>query len=194
LNLDSDEWFFIEMNPRIQVEHTVTEQITGVDLVRSQILNRDGHALDSDKVAIPPQDKVPRNGFAVQCRVTTETRRQVHAELREDHHLPQRGGLRRAARCRHGRRGRGDHTVLRFAAREDHDDRRDIHTALDRMDRSLREMRIRGVKTNTPFLENVINHPTFRSGAATTTLMTRRRRSSSSSSAATARQSCSASS
>jgi pyruvate carboxylase len=64
LDLDTDEWFFIEMNPRIQVEHTVTEQITGIDLVRSQILIAMGHALDSETVGIPAQDKIQRNGFA----------------------------------------------------------------------------------------------------------------------------------
>ncbi len=72
LNLDTNEWFFIEMNPRIQVEHTVTEEITGVDLVRSQILIAMGHALDSEAVGIPAQAEIPRSGFAVQCRVTTE--------------------------------------------------------------------------------------------------------------------------
>ena len=69
---DRHEWFFIEMNPRIQVEHTVTEQITGIDLVRSQILVAAGAKLHGPELALPAQDDVPRNGFAVQCRVTTE--------------------------------------------------------------------------------------------------------------------------
>ncbi|TAG33950.1 MAG: ATP-grasp domain-containing protein, partial [Verrucomicrobia bacterium] len=71
-DLDRHEWFFIEMNPRIQVEHTVTEVITGLDLVRAQILIAQGHALHSPEVGMPAQTDVPRNGFALQCRITTE--------------------------------------------------------------------------------------------------------------------------
>src|SRR4029434_5873451 len=71
-DLDRHEWFFIEMNPRIQVEHTVTEEITGVDLVRSQILIAQGAKLHGPEVALPRQDEIPRNGFAIQCRVTPE--------------------------------------------------------------------------------------------------------------------------
>ena len=71
-DLDRQEWFFIEMNPRIQVEHTVTEVITGLDLVRAQILIAQGHALHGPEVRMPPQDQVPRNGYAIQCRLTTE--------------------------------------------------------------------------------------------------------------------------
>ncbi len=71
-DLDTHEWFFIEMNPRIQVEHTVTEVITGMDLVRSQILIADGKPMHGPEVGIPPQEDMPRNGFAVQCRITTE--------------------------------------------------------------------------------------------------------------------------
>ncbi|HAQ58113.1 MAG TPA: pyruvate carboxylase, partial [Opitutae bacterium] len=71
-DLDCDEWFFIEMNPRIQVEHTVTEVITGIDIVRSQILIAQGHSLHSKEVGIPQQQDVPRNGVAIQARITTE--------------------------------------------------------------------------------------------------------------------------
>jgi pyruvate carboxylase len=71
-DLDRHEWFFIEMNPRIQVEHTVTEVITGIDLVRSQILVAQGHSLTSPELNLPPQAEIPRNGYAIQCRVTTE--------------------------------------------------------------------------------------------------------------------------
>ncbi|MGA1128874.1 MAG: biotin carboxylase N-terminal domain-containing protein, partial [Chthoniobacterales bacterium] len=69
---DRHQWFFIEMNPRIQVEHTVTEQITGIDLVRSQILVAAGAHLHGPELALPAQEAEARNGFAVQCRVTTE--------------------------------------------------------------------------------------------------------------------------
>src|SRR5476649_682582 len=65
-DLDTKEWFFIEMNPRIQVEHTVTEQITGIDLVRSQILIAQGAELHGPELLLPAQENVPRNGFAVQ--------------------------------------------------------------------------------------------------------------------------------
>ncbi len=71
-DLDRHEWFFIEMNPRIQVEHTVTEVITGLDLVRAQILIAQGHELHSAEVGMPFQSEVARNGYAIQCRITTE--------------------------------------------------------------------------------------------------------------------------
>ena len=70
--MESQEWFFIEMNPRVQVEHTVTEVITGLDIVRSQILIAQGESLHGPVVNLPPQDQVARHGFAIQCRITTE--------------------------------------------------------------------------------------------------------------------------
>ena len=71
-DLDRHEWFFIEMNPRIQVEHTVTEVITGQDLVRAQILIAQGYPLHGPQVGMPTQENVARNGYAIQCRLTTE--------------------------------------------------------------------------------------------------------------------------
>ncbi|HCY58548.1 MAG TPA: pyruvate carboxylase, partial [Opitutae bacterium] len=68
LDQDTQEWFFIEMNPRIQVEHTVTEQITGIDIVRSQILVAMEHDLHGKRIGIPQQENIARNGCAVQCR------------------------------------------------------------------------------------------------------------------------------
>jgi len=70
--LISQKWYFIEVNPRIQVEHTVTEMVTGIDLVRSQILVAQGHKLHEPPMALPNQENVPLNGAALQCRVTTE--------------------------------------------------------------------------------------------------------------------------
>ena len=64
--------YFIEVNPRIQVEHTVTEEITGIDIVRSQILIASGHELSSPGIFIKNQESVHCNGFAIQCRITTE--------------------------------------------------------------------------------------------------------------------------
>jgi pyruvate carboxylase len=69
---ESGEWYFIEMNPRIQVEHTVTEEITGIDIVRSQILIAQGHQMHDEPLALPVQEKIEKSGFAIQCRITTE--------------------------------------------------------------------------------------------------------------------------
>ncbi len=171
-NLDTKEWFFIEMNPRIQVEHTVTEQITGIDLVRSQILIAQGAKLQGPELCLPAQKDIPRMGFAVQCRVTTEDP--------ENKFTPNYGkiltfrpaegfGIRLDA-------GMGDagavitpfydSLLVKITASG-----QTFDMALDRMDRALREFRIRGVKTNIPFLENVIHFPIFRTGVATTTMI-----------------------
>ena len=171
-DLDCKEWFFIEMNPRIQVEHTVTEVITGIDLVRSQILVAQGCPLFGPELDLPSQDKVPRNGYAVQCRVTTEDP--------ENKFTPDYGKIltyRSAAgfgiRLDGGMGDAGsvitpfyDSLLVKVTASG-----RSFPFALQRMDRALREFRIRGVKTNIPFLENVIANETFRAGQATTTLI-----------------------
>ena len=171
-DLDTKDWFFIEMNPRIQVEHTVTEQITGIDLVRSQILIAQGAKLHGAELALPQQADIPRMGYAVQCRVTTEDP--------ENKFTPNYGkiltfrpaegfGIRLDA-------GMGDagavitpfydSLLVKITASG-----QTFDMALDRMDRALREFRIRGVKTNIPFLENVIHFPIFRTGVATTTMI-----------------------
>ncbi len=169
-DLDRHEWFFIEMNPRIQVEHTVTEQITGIDLVRSQILIAQGKKLTG--IGLPAQADVPRNGFAIQCRVTTEDP--------ENKFTPNYGKIityRSAGgfgiRLDAGMGDAGavvtpfyDSLLVKITASAP-----TFETCIDRMDRALREMRIRGVKTNIPFLENVLHHPVFRGGAATTTMI-----------------------
>jgi pyruvate carboxylase len=171
-DMDKNDWFFIEMNPRIQVEHTVTECVTGIDLVRSQILIAGGEALFGPEVAIPPQDEIPCNGFAIQCRVTTEDP--------EKNFAPDYGrilnyrsaagfGIRLDAAS--GDAGSVvtpfyDSMLVKVTAMG-----RDFPMACQRMDRALREFRIRGVKTNIPFLENVIADETFRSGQAHTKLI-----------------------
>ncbi len=171
-NLDTKEWFFIEMNPRIQVEHTVTEVITGIDLVRAQILIAQGCALHGPEINLPQQDKIPRNGCAVQCRVTTEDP--------ENKFMPDYGKIltyRSAGgfgvRLDGGMGYAGsvitpfyDSLLVKITTSG-----QDFHMALQRMDRALREFRIRGVKTNIPFLENVIHNKIFRDGVATTTLI-----------------------
>jgi len=171
-DLDKHEWFFIEMNPRIQVEHTVTEVITGLDLVRAQILIAQGHTLHGPAVGMPPQDEIPRNGYAIQCRVTTEDP--------ENKFMPDYGkilayrspggfGIRLD-----GGMGYGGAVITPFydsllvkliASAHTYED------AMQRTHRALSEFRIRGVKTNIPFLENVIHHEKFRTGRATTTLI-----------------------
>ena len=171
-DLDRHEWFFIEMNPRIQVEHTVTEVVTGLDLVRAQILIAQGHALHSPAVGMPTQDHVPCNGYAIQCRITTEDP--------ENKFVPDYGriiayrspggfGVRLD-----GGMGYSGAVITPFydsllvkciTSGQTYD------IAMARARRVLSEFRIRGVKTNIPFLENVIAHPLFRAGTATTTLI-----------------------
>lgn len=171
-DMDSKEWFFIEMNPRIQVEHTVTECVTGIDLVRSQILVAQGKKLHEPEIGIPAQNEIPCNGFAIQCRITTEDPEKGFA--------PDYGRItnyRSAAgfgiRLDSGNGDAGavitpyyDSMLVKLTATG-----RDFETACQRMDRALREFRIRGVKTNIPFLENVIEDTTFRSGDAHTKLI-----------------------
>ncbi|MDB4457573.1 pyruvate carboxylase, partial [Akkermansiaceae bacterium] len=171
-DMDSKEWFFIEMNPRIQVEHTVTECVTGIDLVRSQILVAQGKKLHEPEIGIPNQREIPCNGFAIQCRITTEDPEKGFA--------PDYGRItnyRSAAgfgiRLDSGNGDAGavitpyyDSMLVKLTATG-----RDFETACQRMDRALREFRIRGVKTNIPFLENVIEDSTFRSGDAHTKLI-----------------------
>ena len=172
LDLDTNEWFFIEMNPRIQVEHTVTEVITGVDLVRAQILIAEGKPMHGAEAGIPAQEDIPRNGCAVQCRITTED---PEARFNPDYGriLTYRSSGGFGVRLDGGMGYAGavitpfyDSLLVKITASAPTFD-----TALQRMDRALREFRIRGVKTNIPFLENVIHNETFRAGQATTTLI-----------------------
>ncbi|KXU34155.1 pyruvate carboxylase [Cephaloticoccus primus] len=171
-DLDTHQWYFIEMNPRIQVEHTVTEVITGLDLVRAQILIAQGHALHSPEVGMPQQADVPCNGYAIQCRITTEDP--------ENKFVPDYGrilvyrspgGL--GVRLDGGMGYAGavitpfyDSMLVKVITSG-----QSYELALSRARRVLSEFRIRGVKTNIPFLENVIEHPLFCNGAATTTLI-----------------------
>ncbi len=171
-DVDSKAWYFIEMNPRIQVEHTVTEVVTGIDLVRSQIQVAQGHALHGKVMQLPKQKNVVCVGHAVQCRVTTEDP--------ANNFTPDYGRIiayRSAAgfglRLDGGQGDAGsvitpfyDSLLVKITASG-----MNFSLALDRMKRALKEFRIRGVQTNIPFLENVIKNETFRSGQATTTLI-----------------------
>jgi pyruvate carboxylase len=172
LDLDRNEFFFIEVNPRIQVEHTVTEVITGIDLVRSQILIADGHRLHDPPLNIPTQDKVEHRGVAMQCRVTTEDP--------EHNFTPDYGRITTyrsaggfAVRLDGGNGFGGavitpyfDSLLVKVTTWG-----ASLEEAGQRADRALREFRIRGVKTNISFLLNLIEHPTFKSGKATTTFI-----------------------
>ena len=168
VDADSDDWYFIEVNPRIQVEHTVTETITGIDIVRSQILVAQGHRLHDEPLAIPQQDEIQRRGFAIQCRITTEDP--------VDGFSPDYGRLQ-AYRTAAGLGIRLDGAAYSGAVLSPfYDSLLTKLTAWDmtlsgacvRADRALREFRIRGVKTNIRFLQNVVNHPTFQTGNVTT--------------------------
>ena len=115
------KWYFIEVNPRIQVEHTVTEMVTGIDIVRAQILVAQGHALHGDTMSLPRQESVPLYGAALQCRVTTEDPdEELRAGLREDFHVSLARGIRHSPGWRHGLCGRDDRALLRFVAGEGH--------------------------------------------------------------------------
>jgi pyruvate carboxylase len=171
-DLDRHEWFFIEMNPRIQVEHTVTEVITGLDLVRSQILIAQGYPLHSPEVGMPHQDQIARNGYAIQCRITTEDpANKFMPDYGKILAYRSTGGF--GIRLDGGMGYAGsvitpfyDSLLVKVVASAHSWD-----AARHRMDRALREFRIRGIKTNIPFLENVINNRMFAEGRATTTLV-----------------------
>jgi pyruvate carboxylase len=163
-----DNVYFIEVNPRIQVEHTVTEEVTGIDIVRSQILIAQNVPLNDPNIFILGQDDVKLNGFAIQCRITTEDP--------ENNFKPDYGTLityRNAGgfgiRLDEGSAYSGmkispffDSMIVKVTATG-----RTLAGAAQRLNRSLREFRVRGVTTNIRFLENVISHEQFRKGLCT---------------------------
>ena len=161
--------YFIEVNPRIQVEHTVTEEVTGVDIVKAQILVSSGYRLTDPEIAIDPENPPRPIGFAIQCRVTTEdpANKFTPDYGRVSHYRSANGmGIRLDA----GSAFSGavvnpfyDSLLVKVTA---HD--RSFAEAARRMLRCLHEFRIRGVKTNIPFLTKVVTHPTFLSGECTT--------------------------
>jgi pyruvate carboxylase len=160
--------YFIEVNPRIQVEHTVTEEVTGIDIVRTQILIAQGVPLNDPSIFIRNQDDIKINGVAIQCRITTEDP--------ENNFKPDYGTLityRNAGgfgiRLDEGSAYSGmkispffDSMLVKVTATG-----RTLAGAAQRLNRSLREFRVRGVTTNIRFLENVISHEQFRKGLCT---------------------------
>ena len=169
VDADSGEWFFIEVNPRIQVEHTVTEMVTGIDLVRSQIQVAQGLGLHGAEMDLPSQERIPLYGYAMQCRITTEDPANGfvpdYGKL-STYRSPAGFGIRLDG----GSAYSGavitpyyDSLLVKVTAWG-----RDFRQACQRMDRCLREFRVRGVKTNIQFLENVVNDQEFQAGRATT--------------------------
>ena len=172
LDADSNDWFFIEVNPRIQVEHTVTEAVLGLDLVRSQILVAQGVALDDEPLALPPDEQLVPRGFAVQCRVTTEDPEDNFAPdygRLSNYRSPAGPGIRLDGATAYSGAELSpyyDSLLVKMTTTD-----RTLDRACRRADRALREFRIRGVKSNIPFLLNVVNHPTFQAGEATTNFL-----------------------
>lgn len=172
VDADTLEWFFIEVNPRVQVEHTVTEMITGVDIVRTQIQVAQGLRLHGEEIGLPAQNEIPLHGTALQCRVTTEDPAnnfmpdygKIHT-----YRSPAGFGIRLDGASAYGGAVISpyyDSLLVKVTAWGSN-----FKQACQRMDRALREFRIRGVKTNIPFLENVVNDPRFQSGQITTSFL-----------------------
>ena len=168
MDMDSGEFYFIEVNPRIQVEHTVTEEVTGIDIVRAQILIAEGKSI-SDATGMPNQQSVTLHGHALQCRVTTEDP--------QNNFIPDYGRIS-AYRSANGMGIRldGGSSYAGAVITRHYDSLLVKVTAwaptpeltIARMDRSLREFRIRGVNTNIAFVENLLKHPKFLDNSYTT--------------------------
>ncbi|WMJ18306.1 pyruvate carboxylase [Geobacillus proteiniphilus] len=163
--VSGDDFYFIEVNPRIQVEHTITEMITGIDIVQSQILIADGFSLHSPEVGIPKQEDIRINGYAIQSRVTTED--PLNNFMPDTGKImAYRSGGGFGVRLDAGNGFQGavitpyyDSLLVKVSTWA-----LTFEQAARKMLRNLREFRIRGIKTNIPFLENVVQHPKFLSG------------------------------
>ena len=169
MDIDTGAFYFIEVNPRVQVEHTVTEEVTGIDIIKAQIHLVDGHKIGTPESGVPEQKDIKLNGHALQCRITTEDP--------EQNFIPDygritayRGATGFGIRLDGGTAYAGA-VITRF-----YDPLLEKVTAwaptyeetIKRMDRALREFRIRGVATNLTFLENIITHPKFLDNTYTT--------------------------
>ncbi|MFD2013683.1 biotin carboxylase N-terminal domain-containing protein [Acinetobacter vivianii] len=169
MDADTEAFYFIEVNPRIQVEHTVTEEVTGIDIVKAQIQITEGICIGSEQSYVPQQEQIKLLGHALQCRLTTEDPKNGF--------MPDYGRLTafRSAtgfgvRVDSGTAYTGavvtpyyDSLLAKVTVRGMSSDE-----ANNRMVRALKEFRIRGVSNNLAFLENVITHPLFTSGQCTT--------------------------
>ena len=169
MDADTGKFYFIEVNPRVQVEHTVTEEVTGIDIVKAQIHLAEGARIGTPESGVPAQENIRLNGHAMQCRITTEDPEQnfipdygrIHAY---------RGATGFGIRLDGGTAYSGAVITRHF------DPLLEKVTAwaptpeevIARMDRALREFRIRGVATNLTFLEAIIGHPDFKAMTYTT--------------------------
>ena len=161
----SGSYYFIEMNPRIQVEHTVTEMVTGVDLVRAQILIAEGYPLSTPEIGLSCQEDVHVNGYAIQCRVTTEDPSNNFAPDNGKITAYRTGGGF-GVRLDGGNVTTGtvispyyDSLMVKITC---HDNT--FLGACHKAMRAIGEVRVRGVKTNIPFVQNILSHPTFQAG------------------------------
>ncbi len=169
MDMDTQSFYFIEVNPRVQVEHTVTEEVTGIDIIKAQIHLVEGAVIGTPESGVPLQENIRLNGHAMQCRITTEDP--------EHNFVPDYGRITayRGA-SGFGIRLDGGTAYSGAVINRFYDPLLEKVTAwaptseevIKRMDRALREFRIRGVATNLTFLENVIGHEKFRDNTYTT--------------------------
>jgi len=165
---DDDSIYFIEVNPRIQVEHTVTEVVTDIDIVKTQLFIAGGYKLSDEQIKIPNQAAVKINGYALQCRITTED---PANDFKPDYGTisTYRSASGFGIRLDAGSLYQGvtispffDSMLVKVTASS-----RTLDGACRKMRRAVAEFRIRGVKTNMPFLDNILKHQTFRKGEVT---------------------------
>ncbi len=166
--VEDGEIFFIEVNPRIQVEHTVTEIITNIDLVKTQVFIAGGYKLSDEQIKIKDQDSIKINGYALQCRITTED---PSNDFKPDYGTitTYRSASGFGIRLDAGSVYQGvtispffDSMLVKVSASS-----RTLDGACRKMRRALAEFRVRGVMTNMAFLDNILAHPTFREGKVT---------------------------
>ncbi|WP_336636807.1 pyruvate carboxylase [Lysinibacillus fusiformis] len=167
-----NDFYFIEVNPRIQVEHTITEMITGVDIVHTQIKVAAGYALYSEEIHMPKQEDMPMIGYAIQARVTTEDpANDFMPDTGKLMVYRSSGGFGVRLDAGNGFQGAVvtpyyDSLLVKISTSG-----MNFKEAAAKMDRNLKEFRIRGVKTNIPFLNNVVTHEKFLSGAFDTSFI-----------------------
>ncbi len=165
---DDGSTYFIEVNPRIQVEHTVTEMITQIDLVKAQLFIAGGYKLSDEQIKVKDQEAVKATGYALQCRVTTEN---PLNDFKPDYGVvtTYRSASGYGIRLDAGSIYQGvrispffDSMLVKVSAQS-----RTLDGCCRKMRRALAEFRIRGVNTNIAFLDNILTHPTFRKGEVT---------------------------
>lgn len=160
--------YFIEVNPRVQVEHTVTEMVTNIDLIKAQLFIGGGYRLSDEQIKIPNQESIKITGHALQCRITTED---PSNDFKPDYGVvtTYRSASGFGIRLDAGSVYQGvvispffDSMLVKVSALS-----RTLDGSCRKMRRALAEFRIRGVKTNMAFLDNILRHPTFREGKVT---------------------------